>query len=308
MLERIAEGTPAGWAHADAWAERMRDWASGCERLLVLAERPGRARRRPARRRPRALRRRAQRLRPRDASARRDVDRAAHWQRYLVDEPRGWRPGGDEGSVGYTAQDSRAHDRRTGARLRRALHRGQAHRPAHRGLRPRRASASTSPRRSSSSAATRASGRASTPPRSSSATGAARRLPRRLARPRRAARRSSAPATRSSLALGARAVRLSARRGDGLRAAGDRGRPLRPGATSCADGRHGLARRARRRGRRSPTRWSRPSTTRPTRRRRGAAARRDVRGALLVARARRARGRGVRRGRRRGGRAAGRRR
>ncbi|MFL5844938.1 MAG: glycosyltransferase family 4 protein [Solirubrobacteraceae bacterium] len=35
MLERIADGPPAGWAHADAWVERMRAWAQACECLIV---------------------------------------------------------------------------------------------------------------------------------------------------------------------------------------------------------------------------------------------------------------------------------
>ena len=45
MLERIADGPPAGWAHAEAWARRMRRWAARCERLLLLSPQPARARR-----------------------------------------------------------------------------------------------------------------------------------------------------------------------------------------------------------------------------------------------------------------------
>ena len=37
MLEAIAAGPPPGWTHADAWAQRMRDWARRCERLIVLS-------------------------------------------------------------------------------------------------------------------------------------------------------------------------------------------------------------------------------------------------------------------------------
>ena len=37
MLREIDEGPPPGWDHADAWAERMRRWARGCERLFVLS-------------------------------------------------------------------------------------------------------------------------------------------------------------------------------------------------------------------------------------------------------------------------------
>jgi hypothetical protein len=35
----------------------------------------------------------------------RPLDRAAHWRRHLVDEPQGWRPGEEAGSVGYAAED-----------------------------------------------------------------------------------------------------------------------------------------------------------------------------------------------------------
>jgi glycosyltransferase involved in cell wall biosynthesis len=36
---------------------------------------------------------------------RRDVDRLALWRRWLVDDPQGWRPGGQPGSVGYAPGD-----------------------------------------------------------------------------------------------------------------------------------------------------------------------------------------------------------
>jgi glycosyltransferase involved in cell wall biosynthesis len=100
MLERIADGPPASWVHADAWARRMRRWAHGCERILVLS---------------RSQIERARRLLDIDPArcvvapngfdplrfGPRAVDRRALWQRVLVDDPRGWRPGGDEGSIGY---------------------------------------------------------------------------------------------------------------------------------------------------------------------------------------------------------------
>ena len=100
MLERIADGPPASWVHADAWARRMRRWAHGCERILVLS---------------RSQIERARRLLDIDPArcvvapngfdplrfGPRVVDRRALWQRALVDDPRGWRPGGDEGSIGY---------------------------------------------------------------------------------------------------------------------------------------------------------------------------------------------------------------
>src|SRR3954462_15090778 len=38
MLEKIADGAPDAWTHAAAWAERMRGWAQGCERLVLLSD------------------------------------------------------------------------------------------------------------------------------------------------------------------------------------------------------------------------------------------------------------------------------
>jgi glycosyltransferase involved in cell wall biosynthesis len=100
MLEQIAEGPPPGWDHAAAWAARMRRWAARCERLLVLS---GDQRQRAAD----LLGIDPERctLAPNGfdpvAFAPRPVDRAAHWRRHLVEDPRGWRPGAGEGSVRY---------------------------------------------------------------------------------------------------------------------------------------------------------------------------------------------------------------
>jgi glycosyltransferase involved in cell wall biosynthesis len=98
MLEAIERG-PGRWAHGPAWAERLREWAARCERIVVA---------------PGNLERAVQQLgigserfvtlpngfdpltfRPLE------VDRRAVWRRALVDEPRGWRPGEQPGSVGY---------------------------------------------------------------------------------------------------------------------------------------------------------------------------------------------------------------
>jgi glycosyltransferase involved in cell wall biosynthesis len=100
MLERIAAGAPAAWLHADAWAGRMRRWAHDCERLILLADSQ--------------LERAvavlgvdpgacvvigngfdSERFRPGP------VDRATFWRRQLAERPRGWRPGGEAGSVAY---------------------------------------------------------------------------------------------------------------------------------------------------------------------------------------------------------------
>jgi glycosyltransferase involved in cell wall biosynthesis len=102
MLEAIEDGAP--WPYADRWARRLRRWAARCERLLLLS--PGQVAR-------------AQRLLGVDPARcfvspngfdpdqfdRVDVDRAAVWRRALVDDPRGWAPGGEEGSVAYDGRD-----------------------------------------------------------------------------------------------------------------------------------------------------------------------------------------------------------
>jgi glycosyltransferase involved in cell wall biosynthesis len=107
MLERIAEGPPAAWDHADAWERRMRRWALRCERLLLLSH---------------SQLERAERLLgidPRrcviapngfdpDRFSPRDVDRGAFWRHALVDDPHGWRPGRDEGSVAYRPEEAAA--------------------------------------------------------------------------------------------------------------------------------------------------------------------------------------------------------
>ncbi|MGH2781188.1 MAG: glycosyltransferase family 4 protein, partial [Thermoleophilaceae bacterium] len=97
MLREIDEGPPAGWDHAAAWAERMRRWARGCERLLVLS--PDAVRRVPellgvdAARvvwAPNGFDPEGFERRPVDGA-----DRLAVWRRWLVDEPRGWDESGE---------------------------------------------------------------------------------------------------------------------------------------------------------------------------------------------------------------------
>ena len=106
MLQEIEEGPPEHWTYATQWAERLRRWARGCERLLVLS--PDAIRRVPD-----LLGVDPQRLvwapngfdpagfdrRPQEGEA-----RLAQWRRWLVEEPRGWDESGKPGSVAYTEE------------------------------------------------------------------------------------------------------------------------------------------------------------------------------------------------------------
>jgi glycosyltransferase involved in cell wall biosynthesis len=104
MLERIAAGAPPTWFHAERWAERMRRWADRSVRTILLT-------RRQLPRVERLLGLPAERcdaipngVDPEQFTAV-TVDRMAHWRRHLVERPRGWRPGGEPGSVAYTEAD-----------------------------------------------------------------------------------------------------------------------------------------------------------------------------------------------------------
>jgi glycosyltransferase involved in cell wall biosynthesis len=104
MLEAIRNGPPARWTHAAAWARRMRRWAKGCERLMVLS---------------RSQFPRAERLLGVNPDrlvvlpngfdptvfVRRDVDREALLRAALVEAPRGWLAGQHAGSAHYRAED-----------------------------------------------------------------------------------------------------------------------------------------------------------------------------------------------------------
>ena len=103
FLEQVARGAPDTWEFADAWAQRMIGWAQRCERLLVA---PGGAERaagllgiEPDRFSPAPNGFDPERFRPDE------VDRSVLWQRALVDEPRGWLPGADAGSVAYAEDE-----------------------------------------------------------------------------------------------------------------------------------------------------------------------------------------------------------
>jgi len=100
LLEQIDDRPSADWTHAGAWARRMRRWARKCTRIVVPT--------------PRNVDRAVALLGvEREACvvvangfdttlfAPRTVDRARFWRQVLVEQPRGWRPGGEPGSVAY---------------------------------------------------------------------------------------------------------------------------------------------------------------------------------------------------------------
>jgi glycosyltransferase involved in cell wall biosynthesis len=105
MLERIADGPPAGWDHAEAWERRMRRWALRCERLLLLSHSQLERAERVLGIDPRRCVIAPNGFDP-ERFAPRTVDRAAFWHHALVDDPHGWRPGHDEGSVAYRGEQA----------------------------------------------------------------------------------------------------------------------------------------------------------------------------------------------------------
>jgi glycosyltransferase involved in cell wall biosynthesis len=107
MLKEIEDGPPEGWDHAEEWAKRMRGWAQRCERLLVLS--PDAVERVPGLLdvEPERVVWAPNGFEPESFDRRplRGEERVALWRRWLVEEPRGWGPGGEAGSVAYTEED-----------------------------------------------------------------------------------------------------------------------------------------------------------------------------------------------------------
>ncbi len=99
MLEAIEED-PGRWAHGPKWAERLREWAAAAERLIVLSDTQIARAEKLLGTDPDKCVRVANGFDP-ETFTPREVDRAAVWRRVLVDEPRGWAPGEEAGSVRY---------------------------------------------------------------------------------------------------------------------------------------------------------------------------------------------------------------
>jgi glycosyltransferase involved in cell wall biosynthesis len=107
MLERIADGPPEGWHHAEAWERRMRRWALSCERVLLLSHSQLERAERVLGIDPRRCVIAPNGFDP-ERFSQRTVDRAAFWRHALVEDPQGWRPGHDEGSVSYSPEQAAA--------------------------------------------------------------------------------------------------------------------------------------------------------------------------------------------------------
>ena len=181
MLEEIESGPPAGWAHAQAWAERMRGGPARCEWLITLStrrhERVDRLLGVPATAASRSPTASTRRLRPpRRSTALRALApspgrraaglarRAARWAASPTPRPTGG-----------------LRRRRPGAALRGPLHGGQARRPAD--PRPRAGAHALRPARAAGAAGRLPRGMGGrAPDRDRRAVGGGGRVPRRLAR------------------------------------------------------------------------------------------------------------------------------
>ncbi len=107
MLREIEQGLDRRWQHTDAWVERMRRWADRCQRVFVLS--PQARKRAPVLlgidpektvAAPNGFDPAAFDRRPLSRSERIDL-----WHEWLVEDPRGWAPGGEPGSVRYSDAD-----------------------------------------------------------------------------------------------------------------------------------------------------------------------------------------------------------
>ncbi len=104
MLEAIAAGPPAGWTHAEAWSARMRRWAKGSARFILLSSTQEARMERELGIEPERCTVVPNGFDPK-VFDRREIDRMEVWRRWLVEDPQGWRPGGEPGSIGYAPED-----------------------------------------------------------------------------------------------------------------------------------------------------------------------------------------------------------
>ena len=101
MLEQIETGTPAGWRFAEQWAERLRGWAAGAQRLIVSPAGVERASRLLGTGRAKLVSL-ANGFDPKVFHPA-EIDRLAHWRRHLVESPTAVGP--DGARISYTDHD-----------------------------------------------------------------------------------------------------------------------------------------------------------------------------------------------------------
>lgn len=107
MLEEIEERGHHAWPHAWEWVDRLRAWAQRCRRLIVLSDTQVERAERLLEIDPARCVRVPNGFDP-EVFDIRQQDHAAHWRRHLVDEPCGWAPDGEPGSVAYRPDDLEA--------------------------------------------------------------------------------------------------------------------------------------------------------------------------------------------------------
>jgi glycosyltransferase involved in cell wall biosynthesis len=93
-----------GWTHAEAWAKRIRHWASACQRLVVLSKTQIE---RLTNLMPISPERCVVISNGFDPSTfdRHAIDRITLWRQLLVEHPLGWHPNGEPGTVAYTPDE-----------------------------------------------------------------------------------------------------------------------------------------------------------------------------------------------------------
>jgi glycosyltransferase involved in cell wall biosynthesis len=106
MLEELAED-PGRWPHGGAWLHRMRRWAARCARLIVLSDSQVERVERLLDVDPERCVRVPNGFDPAIFDAR-HFEHVPFWRRHLVDEPQGWGPDGEAGSVRYGEADLQA--------------------------------------------------------------------------------------------------------------------------------------------------------------------------------------------------------
>jgi glycosyltransferase involved in cell wall biosynthesis len=104
MLEQIEARGHHNCPHAWAWAERMERWAAHAERIIVLSDTQIERAERLLDIDPERCVRISNGFDPDQFEYRRLAHRP-HWRRHLVEEPQGWAPDQEPGSIAYTEAD-----------------------------------------------------------------------------------------------------------------------------------------------------------------------------------------------------------